>query len=85
MIKVEDTVVEINGEADLILAEFVIMGMHIKEILNNMEDSIEKSILFNEFQSDLIKMYKYNSPAEFMEAENNNRDINIRELFGLED
>ena len=85
MIKVKDTVVEINGEADLILAEFVIMGMHLKEILTNMDDGQEKTILLNEFQSDLIKMYKYNSPAEFMEAENNNRDINIRELFGLED
>lgn len=85
MIKVDDALIEINGEADHILAEFVVMGMHIKEILNNIEDSQEKTILFNEFQSDLIKMYKYNSPSEFIEAENNNRDINIRELFGLED
>lgn len=85
MIKVANTIIEINGEADLILAEFVILGMHIKEILNNIDDSQEKIILFNEFQSDLIKMYKYNSSSEFMEAENSNRDINVRELFGLED
>lgn len=85
MVKVNGSTIEITGEADLVLAEFVMLGMHIKKILTDIEDDNEKLILFNEFQSDLIKMYKYNSPEEFIKADANNEDINIRELFGLED
>ena len=85
MIKVKEGTLELNGEIPMVLAEFTLAGMNIKKILANLEDEEVKTIFLNEFQTDLIKMYKYNSPEEFMEADERQEDINIRELFGLED
>lgn len=85
MIKVKEGTLELNGEIPMVLAEFTLAGMNIKKILANLEDGEVKTIFLNEFQTDLIKMYKYNSPEEFMEADERQEDINIRELFGLED
>ena len=85
MIKVKEGTLELNGEIPTVLAEFTLAGMNIKKILNNLEDGEAKTIFLNEFQIDLIKMYKYNSPEEFIEADERQEDINIRELFGLED
>ena len=85
MIKVKEGILELNGEIPTVLAEFTLAGMHIKKILANLEDGEAKTIFLNEFQTDLIKMYKYNSPEEFIEADERQEDINIRELFGLED
>ena len=85
MIKVKEGTLELTGEIPMVLAEFTLAGMNIKKILANLEDEEAKTIFLNEFQTDLIKMYKYNSPEEFMEADERQEDINIRELFGLED
>lgn len=85
MIKVKEGTLELNGEIPVVIAEFALAGMNIKKILANLEDGEVKTIFLNEFQTDLIKMYKYNSPEEFMEADERQEDINIRELFGLED
>lgn len=85
MIKVKDGTLELNGEIPVVMGEFALAGMNIKKILANLEDGEVKTIFLNEFQTDLIKMYKYNSPEEFIEADERQEDINIRELFGLED
>lgn len=85
MIKVKEGTLELNGEIPVVIGEFALAGMNIKKILANLEDEETKTIFLNEFQTDLIKMYKYNSPEEFIEADERQEDINIRELFGLED
>lgn len=85
MIKVKEGTLELNGEIPVVIGEFALAGMNIKKILANLEDGEAKTIFLNEFQTDLIKMYKYNSPEEFIEADERQEDINIRELFGLED
>ena len=85
MIKVKEGTLELNGEILVVMGEFALAGMNIKKILANLEDEEVKTIFLNEFQTDLIKMYKYNSPEEFIEADERQEDINIRELFGLED
>lgn len=85
MIKVKEGTLELKGEIPVVMGEFASAGMNIKKILANLEDGEAKTIFLNKFQTDLIKMYKYNSPEEFIEAEEKCQDINIKELFGLED
>ena len=76
---------EFNGDAAEIVKEFVMVGMQLKRLLNELDDPAGRAILLGEFQADLIKMYKYDSLEEFMAADKRGEDINIRELFGLED
>ena len=76
---------EFNGDAAEIMGEFVMVGMQLKRLLNELDDPTGRAIMLGEFQADLIKMYKYDSPEEFMAADERGEDINIRELFRLED
>lgn len=85
MIRVSKGLIEFNGDATEIMGEFVMVGMQLKRLLNELDDSTGREILLGEFQADLIKMYKYGSPEEFIAADERGEDINIRELFGLED
>ena len=59
MIKADRHKLELNGEAHVILSEFIIIGMKLKSIISEMEDESSRQAFFNDFQNDLIRMYKY--------------------------
>ena len=85
MIKADRHKLELNGEAHVILSEFIMIGMKLKSIISEMEDESSRQAFFNDFQNDLIRMYKYDTFEQLIQADLNNEDINIKELFGLED